>query len=86
MPARGGHTWISALLHAFFGDAVRYAWFESPKTPEGRRSEVRHWRVFCDQAWQPILPRGEVYSRELTERGWKSASELGVVIESPLVP
>jgi hypothetical protein len=32
--------------------------------------------VFCDERWQPILPRGEVYSREFTEKGWKSFSEM----------
>jgi hypothetical protein len=39
---------------------------------------VRHWRVFCDIIWQAIMPRGEVYSRELTERGWQSWSDLHV--------
>lgn len=33
-------------------------------------------QVFCDPAWQPLKPRGEVYTREFTEVGWKSFSEL----------
>ena len=30
----------------------------------------------CDEAWKPIMPRGEVYSTQFTERGWKSFSEI----------
>lgn len=58
-----------------FGAWKRYIWEESPKFPEGKQAEVWHYRVFCDPAWQPIIPRGEVYSRELTEAGWKSWSD-----------
>lgn len=76
----------AAWVRAFFRDDVRYVWAESPKTPEGRRLGVWHWRLFCDESWTPIMPRGEVYSSEFTELGWRSASELGVHIESPLVP
>ncbi|TAL43258.1 MAG: hypothetical protein EPN91_06815 [Salinibacterium sp.] len=75
-----------AWLKAFFGEFLRYVWSESPKTPRGKDLNVWHWRLFCNEHWEPILPRGEVYSRELTEAGWQSASELGIVIESPLVP
>lgn len=61
-----------AWVRCFYRDWVRYIWEESGVTPG---IEVRHYRVFCDPAWQPILPRGEVYSRELTEAGWKSWSD-----------
>lgn len=37
---------------------------------------VQHWRLFADEHWNPILPRGEVYSSKFTEIGWKSASEI----------
>ena len=73
-------------LGAFFGDAVRLAWMETAKTPLARQRAVQHWRVFCDAEWAPIHPRGEVYSTEFTEKGWKSASEQGVIIESPMDP
>lgn len=74
------------FLRAFFkGDAPK-TWLESAKTPEGQRLGVVHFRLFADPRWVPIHPRGEVYTREFTELGWKSASELGNVIESPLVP
>jgi hypothetical protein len=33
-------------------------------------------RLFCDAGWQPIKPRGEVYSRHLTEKGWRTFSEI----------
>ena len=61
---------------AFFGDAARYLWAESPKSDTGKRLGVWHFRVFCNEAWEPHLPRGEVYSREFTEAGWRSASQI----------
>jgi hypothetical protein len=65
--------WIK-LIH---GDDRRWAWEEGPFSPEGKEVGVRHYRVFCDAAWQALKPRGEVYSRDLTERGWKSYSDVG---------
>src|SRR4051794_11515663 len=55
---------------AFFGDTLRLAWVESPKTPEGELVGVQHWRVFCGPGWVPLLPRGEMYSTRYTEIGW----------------
>ena len=63
-----------AWVVAFFGEWRRYIWEESQTTPH-LPAEVRHFRVFCDPVWQPIIPRGEVYSRELTEAGWLSWSD-----------
>jgi hypothetical protein len=60
----------------FFGEARRYIWAESPKSDVGKAAGVWHYRVFCDEHWQPMLPRGEVYSTEFTEKGWKSWSEV----------
>ena len=62
-------TWVKIC----YGNWTRYIWTESnhrsiPSTPH-------HYRVMCDPAWQPIIPRGEVYSKEFTEQGWKSYSE-----------
>lgn len=77
-------------VKAFFGDDVRYLWAESPKSDVGKREGVWHWRLFCDENWQAILPRGEVYSSELTELGWKSASQVfeekGQIIQSLVDP
>lgn len=63
-------------LETFFGEHQRYLWSESPKSEEGKQRDVWHYRIFCDPAWQPIIPRGEVYSREHTEAGWLSFSDL----------
>jgi len=60
----------------FFGDARRLLWIEPPYSAEGRRSDVYHYRLFCDSAWQPMKPRAEVYTLDFTEKGWKSFSEL----------
>lgn len=74
----------------FFGDDLKLAWIEPPATDHGKSMDVLHVRLFCDEHWRPIKPRGEVYSREFTRIGWRSASELaeteGRLIESPLVP
>jgi hypothetical protein len=69
---KAARLWVKA----FFGQHVRYVWAESPKSPMGRERGVWHWRLFCDAAWQPILPRGEVYSTEFTELGWRTASQV----------
>lgn len=61
----------------FFGDARRMLWIEPPLTKPGKQAGTWHYRLFMDESWTvPLLPRGEVYSRELTEAGWKSWSEL----------
>lgn len=64
------------LCRAFFGSDTGEAWIEGPKTPGGIRLGVMHYRVFCDEGWQPRRPRGEVYSLELAEAGWRSWSDL----------
>lgn len=64
------------LAAAFFGAYTRKCWIEGPYSPEGKASDVWHYRLFCNQSWAPILPRGEVYSREFTEAGWRSFSDI----------
>lgn len=77
-------------VRAFYPDDIDKLWAESPKTEAGKRVGVWHWRCFCDELWQPIIPRGEVYSTELTEKGWMTGSEVkeryGITVESPLTP
>lgn len=60
----------------FFGRNLRLVWVEPPYSDEGKTRGVHHFRLFCDPSWAPIKPRGEVYTRELTERGWRSFSEI----------
>lgn len=61
----------------FFGDWKRLVWCEPPFSPDGKRNDVWHYRVFTSPDFSvPLLPRGEVYSRELTEAGWKSWSDV----------
>ena len=64
-----------AWVRAIFADDARYAWMEGPFTREAKRIGVTHWRVFCDRAWKPIVPRNEVYSKDFTEKGWLSWSD-----------
>lgn len=62
---------------AFFGDYTRLLWAEPPYSSEGKRADVYHYRLFMHSDWKtPLLPRGEVYTREFTDAGWKSFGEL----------
>lgn len=63
-------------VDAFFGENKKFVWCEPPYSPDGLSRTVWHYRLFCDPAWQPIHPRGEVYSKTFTEKGWKSFSEI----------
>ena len=63
-------------LKAFFGADYRKTWSEGPKGDGGKAADCWHYRLFCDENWEAIMPAGEVYSKELTESGWKSFSEV----------
>lgn len=70
------HRLAKRLCECFYGPNTRYIWAEPPFSDVGKKFQVWHYRVFADEHWFPIIPRGEVYSKELTEQGWKSFSEL----------
>lgn len=66
-----------AWVEAFFApEARKLLWAEGAVSPDGKRLGVLHWRLFCNEQWAPILPRKEVYTREFTEKGFKSFSEI----------
>jgi hypothetical protein len=75
---RGGNEKkaLNQILDNLFGQYKNLIWVEPPYSKEGKSLEVWHYRLFCDENWQPIKPRGEVYNTHFTERGWKSFSEL----------
>lgn len=64
------------LLNEVFGESRKLMWCEPPYSQGGKEKEVYHYRLFCDSSWKPIHPRGEVYSTQFTEIGWKSFSEI----------
>jgi hypothetical protein len=64
-------------LGLFFGDNRRLIWAESPFSAAGKSRDVWHYRLFVRPDWTTaILPRGEVYTRQFTERGWSSWSDV----------
>ena len=68
---------VAMLVKGFFpNDDQKCVWYESPKSAEGRVAQVQHWRVFCDETWKPFVQRGEVYSTQFTELGWRTASQV----------
>jgi hypothetical protein len=67
---------LALWVRAFYGDDIRAVWHESPKSEVGKRHDVWHWRLFCDEHWVPLVPRKEVYSLDFTELDWRSASQV----------
>lgn len=69
-------------LNYFYGDHKSLIWVEPPYSEQGKQSDTYHYRLFVHPDWKtPLLPRGEVYSREFTEAGWKSWSDVQVDIQ-----
>lgn len=69
-------------IDLFYGDNKRLIWAEPPYSEYGKALATWHYRLFMNPDWQtPLLPRGEVYSREFTEAGWKSWSDVQAEIE-----
>lgn len=63
------------FIEHFFGDYARLVWAEGPSSELGKKADIWHYRVFYASDWKtPILPRGEVYTKEFTEAGWLSSS------------
>lgn len=75
-PGGKNKSTLSKILANLFGTYEHLLWIEPPYSPEGKAKDVWHYRLFCDETWMPVKPRGEVYSTQFTERGWKSFSEL----------
>lgn len=62
------------LAKAFFGSDTKLLWIEPPYSAHGKQHEVWHYRLFCNEAWEPIKPSGEVYTPRMP-KGWMSFSE-----------
>lgn len=77
-PLPQDHKMARLFCLCFFGaERCRMLWVEPPYSAEGRTRDVYHYRLFMEPDWRtPLLPRKEVYTREFTEAGWKSFSEI----------
>jgi hypothetical protein len=64
------------IAEAFFGENTRLTWIEGPYSAEGRLADIWHYRIFCDPAWVPMIPKGEVYSKDWTPADWRSFSDV----------
>ncbi len=65
-----------AWLRAFFGDRVEALWGEYSVSGFGREKDVWHWRLFCDELWNPILAN----HADLLASGMRTGRDLGVAI------
>lgn len=60
-------------IDIFYGNNKKLLWCEPPYIVSGKANDVWHYRLFTDSRFhRPIKPRGEVYTKEFTEAGWKS--------------
>lgn len=66
---------LNKIIDGLFGSNKKMIWIESPYSQEGKQNDVWHYRLFCDPNWKAIIPKGEVYTTNFTEKGWKSFSE-----------
>jgi hypothetical protein len=70
------HDLAARWVEEFFGSSRNLVWTEPPYFPQGKALDTWHYRVFFAPDWiTPILPRGEVYSKQFTEAGWFSWSD-----------
>jgi hypothetical protein len=77
MPRSRDKEWTRIWIDAFFGPLKVLIWTEPPYYPEGKANDVYHFRVFFSAGWQvPILPRGEVYSKEHAPAGSDARAKL----------
>lgn len=76
LPMRHDHAMAAKIVKAMFFPHAKFVWTEPPYSTTGRMHDVYHYRLFCNEHWQAIKPRGEVYSKELTDAGWKSFSDV----------
>jgi hypothetical protein len=71
------HKRVAPWIEYFFGPTRNLIWTEPPYSSEGKKAQVWHYRVFYAPDWvAPIMPRGEVYSKDWTPAGWLSFSDL----------
>jgi hypothetical protein len=71
-------------VEAFYRDNARSVWTEAPFSDVGKKHDVWHYRLFVEPDWETVIvPRGEVYSKAFTEKGWLSYSDLKAAQEMP---
>jgi hypothetical protein len=74
--------WTRIWIDVIFGPLKTLIWTEPPYYPEGKKSDVYHFRVFFSEDWRsPILPRDEVYTRTHTPADWLSWSDARAKLE-----
>ncbi len=64
------------LIKLIYGNNQKLLWCEPPYSEYGVEKEVWHYRLFADEAWKPMKPTGEVYSKYKTPAHWKSYSDV----------
>jgi hypothetical protein len=70
---------LNKIIDGLFGHSKKMIWIEPPYSNEGKSHGIWHYRLFCDENWKAIVPKGEVYSTDFTPKGWKSFSEVNKV-------
>jgi hypothetical protein len=76
------HKKAKEWLGLLFGENVRLLWVEPPYYEFGKTADTYHYRLFTDKFWQPIKPKGEVYSNTWTPKDWLSYSDFRAKVEA----
>lgn len=66
-PISQDHATATLLIKAMFFPSVKWTWTEPPSGDVAMQHDLWHYRLFCNEKWQPLNPPGE----ELTSFGWK---------------
>lgn len=76
---------VQLWLRSFFGDALDLVWAEPPGN-EAYDMQQWHFRLFCDETWNPLEKEPVHMQRELRAKGYVRASEIIFVSDEPRVP
>jgi hypothetical protein len=60
----------TAWLKAFFGHDLSRVWVCAPLTEEGRQYNIKHYRLFCDEKWQPLPRTAGIAKSPMHALGW----------------
>lgn len=63
-------------LSWFFGSQCRYLLCDPPMTKHGKEFDVWHYRLLCDELWNPPRSRVEIPVEQFKAAGWITFEEM----------
>lgn len=62
-------------LDCFYGSQQQFLLCEPPQSDHGKKFDVWHYRLLCDESWLPPRARAEVPDNEFSDAGWMTFNE-----------